>query len=751
MAQGINSLPTSTPSLRSTGGTTRNGGSTPANSSTPATTSVAAPSESVTLSSAALNPERTLPAGEAILGAWGVPYDANRAEQGFHVNVSDREGFSLPRGFDSNIFGTNPRFTVTEDGLNVRGPFGQGTVRRQEDGSIVTVGSGGQHDVHSVQTPSPDGGYSEEFRIEHYLGGHRNRPLSTLTEGRVEADGSSEVTELRFRANGSLFESREEVRDGPGPNADFERNVEVFNGQGEVIADGQHTRETGDDGVVRERETFDGPYRTVEGHRTILPDGTESGERVEVRTVTNPQTDIEGVGWFGSNNPQRVLRELGDPATLQGFEVERTRYTSDGPQTTESSILRSQDGTRELERTTGANGGLMWDYRRVGEDGLVDSQRFFQGTNDTVLTERSREGSIETTNITATTPELAARNPGVPSAEQTTVRQGEGVSAQEVNRVFSEGPLAGLAGTESYAEFFRGAGEGGVTLSTYDSTREIEGQHRVDRAFNLVDSQGRQLRGYWDEAGQTYATQLISPEGEIVRASAVTHSPQGLVTSELDPQQVQALQTAGVDGIQGEGVAPRSVGVDPRTQVATGSGALSHSLRIPGVAEAVPRALAFAGLANPGVVPGAPADWVGARGNALAGALAFTQAGQSFANGDMNATINHLGNGMADVASLAPGRGVPGVSPAYRQGFRALGAAGLAFQAYGVADDMANGRTLRAVAGSVGVGGTAVALFGSASWSGPVGWGLAAVGTAGTLAWDYNDTRRVAPLHESLQ
>ncbi len=146
-----------------------------------------------------------------------------------------------------------------------------------------------------------------------------------------------------------------------------------------------------------------------------------------------------------------------------------------------------------------------------------------------------------------------------------------------------------------------------------------------------------------------------------------------------------------------------------------------------------------------------PGEWIGSRGNALAGALALTSAGHSFANGEYNAAINQLGNGLADVASLAPARNVPGHSPVYRQGFRALGAAGLAFQGYGVVDDALNGRELRAVAGAVGVGGTAVALFGSSSWAGPVGWGLAAAGTAGTLAWDYNDATRVAPLAESLQ
>lgn len=727
--------------------------STAPRNAAPSAAAPAGPVDSVTLSPSALAPRANTPPGEAILDAWGIPFDPNHGGQSFRVDLTPGEGRTLPRALDPDIFGPNARFTVTDDGLQFQGVRGQGTVRLGEDGSIVTVGSTPNYDVHSEQTPAEGGGYSDDFRIDHYVSGQRNRPISKVTEGRVEADGSSETAEMRFNAVGRLYQVQEEVRTGPGRDADFRREVETLGEQGNVIATELRTRETDGDGVVRERETYDGRYRTVEGHRTILADGTQSGERLEVQRVNNPNSDVEGIGWFGSNNPQRVLRELGDPDTLQGFDIRRTRYTNDGPVETRSNLLRSGDGTRELERTSAANGGLIWDYRRVGEDGLVDSQRFFQGTNDTVITERSREGGIETTRVTATTPELAARNQGVPSAENTIVRQGEGVPAEEARRLFAEGPMAGLAGTESYAEFFRGVGEGGVTVATYDSTRQVDGQERVDRGFNFVDSQGRQLRGYWDAEGQTYATQLLSPEGEIIRASAASGTQGAPVVTELNPEALQALRNQNVDPneILGAAVAGRPVGVDPRTQVATASGAASNFVSLPGVEQRVPRALALAGLSRPGVVPGAAADWIGTRGNALAGALALTSAGHSFANGNFSAGIGQLGNGLADVASLAPARNVPGYSPAYRQGFRALGAAGLAFQGYGVVDDALNGRELRAVAGAVGVGGTAVALFGSTSWAGPVGWGLAAAGTAGTLAWDYNDASRVAPLSQALR
>ena len=49
------------------------------------------------------------------------------------------------------------------------------------------------------------------------------------------------------------------------------------------------------------------------------------------------------------------------------------------------------------------------------------------------------------------------------------------------------------------------------------------------------------------------------------------------------------------------------------------------------------------------------------------------------------------------------------------------------------------------------MGGAALAIWGGASWAGPVGWGLAAVATAGIYTIDYVDANAIAeptiPLH----
>ena len=71
-----------------------------------------------------------------------------------------------------------------------------------------------------------------------------------------------------------------------------------------------------------------------------------------------------------------------------------------------------------------------------------------------------------------------------------------------------------------------------------------------------------------------------------------------------------------------------------------------------------------------------------------------------------------------------------------------LGAAGLAIGTVGVFQELHEGDYLQAGVGAIGVGGSALALFGSASWAGPVGIGVAAFATVGSLG--INQYRSVA-------
>ncbi len=77
-----------------------------------------------------------------------------------------------------------------------------------------------------------------------------------------------------------------------------------------------------------------------------------------------------------------------------------------------------------------------------------------------------------------------------------------------------------------------------------------------------------------------------------------------------------------------------------------------------------------------------------------------------------------------------------------------LGGVGLVFGAVGVLNDLGEGDLAQAGLGTLAVGGTALALFGSASWAGPVGWAVAAFATAGSLGLD--QWRRVQESNEHM-
>lgn len=66
-----------------------------------------------------------------------------------------------------------------------------------------------------------------------------------------------------------------------------------------------------------------------------------------------------------------------------------------------------------------------------------------------------------------------------------------------------------------------------------------------------------------------------------------------------------------------------------------------------------------------------------------------------------------------------------------------LGSVGIGFSLIGVADNLAEGDLLQAGIGAVGVGGGALALFGSASWAGPVGVAVGVAAAAGSLVVDH--------------
>ena len=77
-----------------------------------------------------------------------------------------------------------------------------------------------------------------------------------------------------------------------------------------------------------------------------------------------------------------------------------------------------------------------------------------------------------------------------------------------------------------------------------------------------------------------------------------------------------------------------------------------------------------------------------------------------------------------------------------------LGGVGIGFGLIGMARDLGEGDLLKAGIGAAGVGGSALVMFGTASWAGPVGVAIGVAAAAGTLVVDHVRTQAA---EESLE
>lgn len=107
--------------------------------------------------------------------------------------------------------------------------------------------------------------------------------------------------------------------------------------------------------------------------------------------------------------------------------------------------------------------------------------------------------------------------------------------------------------------------------------------------------------------------------------------------------------------------------------------------------------------------------------------------------------IGELGQGLGWISESNPLARLAANSTAGKL----LGGVGLVFGTVGVLNDLGEGDLAQAGLGTLAVGGTALALFGSASWAGPVGWAVAAFATAGSLGLDQWRRSQEANEHEN--
>lgn len=669
----------------------------------------------------------------------------------------------LPRALETMIHGGT--FYPNESGVDIVGPYLRGSIAEDENGTIKVETNSAPRTGQSTLTPEGDG-YREEYLLQEFHGGHPDKqtrrewgvrnpdgtgetnvalwspaghPMGSSREV-VESDGDGgyEITGQTVSPDGYLTSKTTEYREGLDSESDFVKETEYYDGG--LIGTSRSTRVTDESGAIQETEQVDTPTRTVEGYRLIDADGRVSGQRIEVTPILEPDLDIDGTAWFGDNSPERMFRLMGDAEDISATKVVQDIYSNDGTVRTESTVYRNADGTREMERiqTQGAN--PAWMYREVGEDGLVDSQLFFQGTKDTVVTDRRRDGNMEVTTTTAETPSVAEGTPGAPSEEKTVVRKGEGVTSEEVDSVFEQPQFKGLNETQAYQEFLAGVDGRGVGMAMIDSEKVVDGERQEFRSFTMVDSQGRKLVGVYDEEQRTYALQLESADGEVLKAGSATQRDG---STEVDNYQPSDLLEPWQETAENPGTPPT---VSQGVGLATGG--VQNALQGDGK---IPRATAYLFRTAPKNVNQA-GELIGQFGNAAVAAFATLDAAEALMQGRGQDAAQSAGSVMTGTAEMMkPINGVSGYSPLYRQTFRFLGGAGLALQSGELLEDLGQGRYGRAVAGAVSLTGTATALFSSLRFAGPIGWGLSFAGTAGVWAWDYNNENRIAPLAEQFR
>ena len=685
------------------------------------------------------------------IGIQGRPaYNGND----YHLRWDEYNSPNLPPAL--RILPSNTLFRPGDDGVELVAGGSGGSLTENERGVIRLETWNNNRTGETLFIPSGNGLTEQSTELEYDTASRDDRQLrkETFTLRRPDGTGESSQTvrdrsgEFRttYESNtvltesGSLLTRREDYdprgrvkehsiteRSGPEQEADYTSVTYLGSGTSEILE--QSSRTTDSRGTVTETETVDRPGRTVESLKMTDSDGNVSGKRVEITPIQNPNIDVEGIAMFGDNNPQRIMRRMGRRDEITATRVRQETYTNNGTIKTDSTVYQNADGTRELERIKSSNGGLAWEYREQGEDGLVDSQLFFQGTKDTVVTDRSRDGNWEVTRTVARTPSLAKETEGAPSYEETEVRRGEGVTSAEIREFFNDPTGAGLQTTEAFRDFMSGVDDTrGATVAFVDSEKTTDGKTRDFRSFSMTDSNGRQLRGVYDQEASAYSLQLQDQDGTVLKGGVAVERGEKVETRDYTREElVNALPTATV--------------VEDVFGLHNTPDAVANVLEF----KSVSRGAAFLFATSPEKVQSF-GKAAGQLGNATGGALNALSFADALAHGDAQASTKALGGLATDVAATGVRSSVPGARAIYRQNFRALGGAGLALQSMDVIRDFRDGRNLRAAAGGLGVMGTATALFSPLKFAGPIGWGLSLLGTAGVWAWDYNQANRVADL-----
>jgi len=695
------------------------------------------------------------------------------------------------------------RLRVTENGLRAESYLDSrppADIRATENGGVEITANGERREARSTFTPAEGGeGFRESSEVREYstIGGARR----LREETRLERDENGEVTSRDYTYHEYDGGRREETyrqtetghtetsrRVGADGEVEYRREQSVATEDGttttRTVTEDSRETETEvsyryEDGTRRnESETVrsDGTRRTsvrttdTEGNATsrtfderrdrdgnivtterVTRDGTlQESRRTE---VIEPDTDVPGLGWIGSHNPQDLVERLGDEDTITGERTVISRRQEDGSYADQEIItMRSGDGSRELIQSQGPHGGNAWELRERNADGSWDSQIFLQGTEDTIITRSRNEGGFRVEERTANTPSLHEQNENVPEESRSTVRTAEAATTQQIEGLMDNSPLSTIRETDSFRQFMEQSGDGPFQVVHSDS-EETGANGTVNSSnFMMEAPDGRRLAATYNHETQTYTVKTFDEEGTTSGLSAITREGNQFERLEVSADGQVTTSVASASGEVRNWVRVAEDVITSPQQVARGARAARTIVRLD---EAL-MGTNSAGISSLGsrILDGKWASRIGVGAGGAAAVLSGMSLTADLAGGDYAGAARTAGTMGIDIATVSKslnsdvfGAPATAASRAGRwaaQGSRFLGAAGAVTSVVFAGVDAYNGEYVRAGLGAASAGGAALALFGTSSLAGPLGWGIAGVASIGLMAWDYNQGTRVA-------
>lgn len=521
-------------------------------------------------------------------------------------------------------------------------------------------------------------------------------------------------------------------------------------------ADGTHYRSlmtVGKDGHAEshtrdERKGSDGKLRVTERL-------SRDGVLMETRTTepVKPELDVPGLGWIGSHNPQDLVERLGDEDGITAEKTTVSRRQEDGTYANqETTTMRSADGKTELIQSLGPHGGNAWELREKNPDGTWNSQVFLQGTDDNIVTKTRKEGGFTVEERTSHLQELAKKNDKVPPESHTVTRNADAATAGQVNEVLKKSTVGEITNTDAFKKFMADSGDGPFQVVSTDSdAKDKKGNTSKSSSFIMEAPDGRKLAAVYDEKSKTYTLKTFDSNGEVTSLAAITRVGDNLEKLEIDADGKATTSVASATGNVRSWLRTAEDVVTAPHHVAKGVRAVAR----------LDEALIGANQAGKlGQMSKLLADgkWAGRIGVGAGGAAALLS-GMSLTadlmSGDYAGATRTAGTLGMDIATIAKAANSDSfMNPALAaskagrwaaQGSRYLGIAGAVTSVVFAGVDAYEGKWVRAGLGAASAGGAALALFGTASIAGPLGWGIAGAASIAMMAWDYNEGTHIAP------